>query len=62
MANRNSLKLAQIIRLKAILLSGKFQENRIVGSSDICLGTIANHRFGDNITKSVVCNGTKAYI
>ena len=34
----NSLKLAQIIRLKAILLSGEFQENRILGSTDICLG------------------------
>ena len=30
LANRNSLKLAQIICFKAILLSRKFQENRIV--------------------------------
>ena len=39
LAHRNSPKLAQIIRLIASLLSGEFQENRILGSSDICLGT-----------------------
>ena len=35
MAHRNSPKLAQIIRLIAILLSGEFQENRTLGSTDI---------------------------
>ena len=30
--HKNSLKLAQINRLSAIILSGEFQENRIVGS------------------------------
>ena len=30
-----------------ILLSGEFQENRILGSTDICLGTTPNHIFGD---------------
>ena len=39
LAHRNSSKLAQIIRLIAILLSGEFQENRILRSTDICLGT-----------------------
>ena len=29
----------QITRLIDIVLSGKFQENRIIGSPDICLGT-----------------------
>ena len=47
LANRNSPKLAQIIRVIAILLSGEFQENRILGSTDICLGTTPNHIFGD---------------
>ena len=47
LAYRNSLKLAQIIRLIAILLSREFQENRILGSTDICLGTTPNHIFGD---------------
>ena len=47
LAQRNSPKLAQIIRLIAILLSGEFQENRILGSTDICLGTTPNHIFGD---------------
>ena len=30
-----------------ILLSGEFQENRILGSRDICLGTTPNNLFGD---------------
>ena len=47
LAHRNSPKLTQIIRLKAILLSGEFQENRILGSTDICLGTTPNHIFED---------------
>ena len=38
LVHRNSPKLAQIIRLIAILLSGEFEENRILGSTDICLG------------------------
>ena len=46
-AHRNSPKLAQIIRIIDILLSGEFQENRILGSTDICLGTTPNHIFGD---------------
>ena len=33
--------------LKAILLSGEFQANRILGSTDICLGTTPNHIYGD---------------
>ena len=32
LARRNSPNLAQIVRLIVILLSGKFQENRILGS------------------------------
>ena len=47
LAHRNSPKLAQIIRIIDILLSGEFQENRISGSTDICLGTTPNHIFGD---------------
>ena len=47
LAHRNSPKLAQIIRPIAILLSGEFQENLILGSTDICLGTTPNHIFGD---------------
>ena len=47
LAHRNSPKLAQIIRLIAILLYVEFQENRILGSTDICLGTTPNHIFGD---------------
>ena len=46
LAHRNSPKLTQIIRLIYILLSGEFQENRILGSTDICLGTTPNHIFG----------------
>ena len=34
LAHKNSPKLAQINRLSAILLSGEFQENRIVGSEE----------------------------
>ena len=34
LAYKNSPKLAQINRLSAILLSGEFQENRIVGSEE----------------------------
>ena len=47
LAHRNSPKLAQINRIIDILLSGEFQENRISGSTDICLGTTPNHIFGD---------------
>ena len=47
LAHINSPKLIQIIRLKAIFLSGEFQENRILGSTDVCLGTTPNHIFGD---------------
>ena len=47
LAHRNSSKLAQIIRIIDILLSGEFQENRKSGSIDICLGTTPNHIFGD---------------
>ena len=47
LVHRNSPKLAQIIRLIAILLSGEFEENRILGFTDICLGTTPNHIFGD---------------
>ena len=47
LAHRNSPKLTQIIRLEAILVAEKFQENRILGSTDICLGTTPNHIFGD---------------
>ena len=47
LAHRNSPKLAQINRIIDILLSGEFQENRILGSTDICLGTTPNHIFGD---------------
>ena len=32
LAHRNSLKLTQIIRPITIILNGKFQENRMVGS------------------------------
>ena len=47
LAHRNSPKLTQVIRIIDILLSGEFQENRISGSTDICLGTTPNHIFGD---------------
>ena len=47
LAHRHSSKLAKIIRPIAILLSGEFQENHILGSTDICLGTTPNHIFGD---------------
>ena len=47
LAHINSPKLAEIIRPIAILLSGKFQENHIVGSPDICLGTTPNYIFGN---------------
>ena len=47
LAHRNSPKLAQIICFRAFLLSVEFQENRILGSKYICLGTTPNHIFGD---------------
>ena len=50
LAHRNSPKLAQIIRLIAILLSGEFQENRILGSTDICLGTVWYKKSNSYIT------------
>ena len=31
----------------SVLLSGEFQENRILGSTDICHGTTHNHIFGN---------------
>ena len=34
LAPKNSPKLAQINRVSAILLSGEFQENRIVGAEE----------------------------
>ena len=47
LAHRNSHKLAQIICLRVILLSGEFQENRLLGSTDLCHGTTHNHIFGN---------------
>ena len=50
------------IRLIVILLYRQFQENRIVGSRAICLGTTtANHKFGDIFLLLGIRRGEKVF-